>query len=373
MNKFNNVIFCNIVIAFLCSNAYSANFISGKSENSNAEKTSANPRKIVQLENAYTRGIQFSPDGNILAATSGNHNINIWDWRNSKLLQTLHIEKDAGLDQATEKLLFSPDGNFLAVCHSRTTDGIVARIWNRHNWEIVKDIVDDVHFGGCASIAFSPDSRSLVRLVFRPIGQPGDNIISYSTSSWSVQWGITTTPFYVYSAAFRQDGKLLAVSGRVENPIGWNHPGVPPTFGSPPLLDTGLIIFFDIGKKEIVKNVPYNKVLDRVSNLAWSKNGKEIDITGGPTIHRVDFESGKEIFSLAPTQGALGTSWRYSSDRNFLAEAVTGPKINWTKVWTSDRKNLIFEIHEQVWCMSFSPDSRNIAVGTNDKIEVWNF
>ena len=57
--------------------------------------------------------LQFSPDGSVLASLVDDK-INIWDWKNRRVLRTLRVPSVLGITLAP--LSFSPDGRFFAFC-----------------------------------------------------------------------------------------------------------------------------------------------------------------------------------------------------------------------------------------------------------------
>jgi WD40 repeat protein len=191
------------------------------------EKSSDVATKIVSFHESFeAEGLAFSPDGRYLATTnyveaqSGDEReVHIWDWRNAKLVQKLTKPKFSNASETTNGLQWSPDGRFLAVCTGRAENHEVIRIWSTHDWQIASDIIDD-GAGGCNSLAFSLDSRFLLRAVDRVRPSINDDLISYSTNSWQKSWGMRLGQilnqgsfFYPETMAISHDGKLAALEG----------------------------------------------------------------------------------------------------------------------------------------------------------------
>jgi WD40 repeat protein len=101
--------------------------------------------------------VAFSPDGKTLASASpSSPAVNIWDVKSGKLITMI---QDSA---AVRHLAFSPDGKLLATGHGRTArrgDGSV-QLWDTTTWQEVA--FGQGHHSLTVSVAFSPDSRTLV-------------------------------------------------------------------------------------------------------------------------------------------------------------------------------------------------------------------
>ena len=94
----------------------------------------------------------FSPDGRLLATSSGDKTARLWDPATGKCLRILTGHTQA----AVTGVAFSPDGQLLA-----TADGgnQTAQLWDAATGKRRRTLTDDT--GGAYDVAFSPDGRLL--------------------------------------------------------------------------------------------------------------------------------------------------------------------------------------------------------------------
>lgn len=333
--------------------------------------------KLAELKESETitvNGVEFSPDSKQLAVKSISETVRIWDWQNDRIVTTLEkaLAADSGL--TTESIHYSPDGRLFAACHERAVNDIVIRIWSTDTWKVVRDIADPIP-GGCSSMAFSPDGKSLLRTSERSARYPADTLIVYDVASWRPLWGLSTLPFYPYTVAISPDGNFAALGGAVLAPK--------------PVQFQEQILIVDLLKRAIVRTIP-NTLSFRYGGLAWSADSTSLAavgsrswdgsanqghggyITGPETFMLFDMRSGEKV--VAEPWGDLdGFSVRYSPDGKYLIEGNqngAGKGLG-ARIWDGQRRELLQEIPGNVRSLAVSKDGRFLAIGDDRKTSIW--
>jgi len=135
--------------------------ITGSLDKTVSIQNSENLRIIRRLTmNDDIVSVALSPDGNSIAAASGNHTTCVWDTHTGR--ERVVLEGHTG---ALACVQFSPDGEFLA---SGANDG-TARLWRRHDWECVA-VVPNVIGAGVGGLAFHP-YRPLIAIKRKDAGE----------------------------------------------------------------------------------------------------------------------------------------------------------------------------------------------------------
>ncbi|MFN6463908.1 MAG: AAA-like domain-containing protein [Nostoc sp. DedVER02] len=157
--------------------------------------------------NAIASGVAFHPDGQRLASSDGNGIIHLWQ-ANGKQLKTFSLVQPTGTIEPNENgqpsaeastVDFSPDGQLLAA--SNTTQNI-ARIW-KLDGSLVTTLTG--HQNAISHIRFSPDGRQIATSSY-------DGTIKLWHLDGSLIRTFTGHKAEVQDLAFSPDGKLI-VSG----------------------------------------------------------------------------------------------------------------------------------------------------------------
>lgn len=151
-------------------------------------------------ESSAIYGVDYSPDNRYFAAGYYNGNIQIWDARSGRLVKdSLGDHSDIIRD-----LSFSPGGNFLA---SASDDGTII-IWDLapENFGNIYQTPDDLASGTLDSVAWSPDSLSLVAGGIDGIAR----FWFMGTFDYHSLYGNTDR---IYNAVFSPDGRTILTAG----------------------------------------------------------------------------------------------------------------------------------------------------------------
>ena len=150
-----------------------------------------------------TLSVCFSPDGKTIASSGDewDSNIRLWDVQTGKRLKTLKkrtaFEDFEGRD--VNSVVFSPDGNMIA---SSSGNGTI-RLWNAHTGEFIKYL--EGHTKSVNSVVFSPNGNTLIST-----GEDGACLWDVNTGEFIDEFQIPAV-----SAAFSPDGKTCAIGSEI--------------------------------------------------------------------------------------------------------------------------------------------------------------
>lgn len=295
-------------------------------------------------------GLDFSPDGKYLAATSPTTlEVQIWDWQNKRIVRTLEKAQGAGL---TTDIRYSPNGNLLVACHSRAVGNILVRIWNTETWALIHDITD-FNSGSCRAIGFTPDGKSLMGIFDRNPTKPGDSLNVYDTTIWQPVWGLRTVPFHPETLSISPDGKFAAIAGLAYDTTG---------------KETGQIAIVDIEQRTIVRTI---QQFADLGHLAWSPDGAYVTAAGGGGVKVFDVHSGKQMTDEPLKSGHMVA--RYTPDGKYLLESDMDALGNGlgVRIWDGQHRELLQEIPGNVGSLAVSRDGHYFAAGSYKNISVW--
>jgi WD40 repeat protein len=101
--------------------------------------------------------LEFSPDGEHLATTSGDRSVRIWNTRTRQLLHRLPEHRDAPGSELNRLFIeFSPDGTYLL---ERFQDERIANVWFVESGEFVQSLS---HSAAILSAKFTPDGKYIL-------------------------------------------------------------------------------------------------------------------------------------------------------------------------------------------------------------------
>ncbi|BAY20217.1 WD-40 repeat protein (plasmid) [Anabaenopsis circularis NIES-21] len=300
------------------------------------------------------QSVSFSPDGKTLASGSNDKTIKLWNPETRKEIHTLQTG-----DYSVKSVSFSPDGKTLA---SLSNDGTI-KLWNvETRKEIPKKIPLPLPSGYnnlVESVSFSPKGMTLAFGLYGKVIK----LWNLETGEIRILQKQENNPVDVNSVSFSHDGKTLASGnsherGGTDNTIQlWN-------------VETG---------KEIYTLPGHN---DDVNSVSFSPDGKILASgSDDKTIKLWNVETGKEIYTLSGHDDPV-KSVSFSPDGNTLASGsglVAEPSPgtdNTIKLWNVETRTEIRTLkghNDAVTSLSFSPDGKTLASGSNDKtIKLWH-
>ncbi|OQD94832.1 hypothetical protein PENSOL_c023G07534 [Penicillium solitum] len=141
----------------------------------------------------WVESVAFSPDGRLLASSSRDHTVRLWDTATGALQQTLEGHTDSVWSVA-----FSPDGRLLAS----GSDDKTVRLWDTATGALEQTL--EGHTESVQSVAFSPDGRLLAS------GSHDKTVRLWDTATGALQQTLEGHTESVQSVAFSPDGRLLA-------------------------------------------------------------------------------------------------------------------------------------------------------------------
>ncbi|QGZ89939.1 nSTAND1 domain-containing NTPase [Microcystis aeruginosa] len=275
--------------------------------------------------------VSFSSDGKTLATGSGDNTIKLWNVETGQEIRTL-----TGHNEGVNSVSFSSDGKTLATGSFEKT----IKLWNLETGQEIRTLFGHTYF---YSVSFSPDGKTLASGSF-------DGTIKL----WNVETGqeIRTLSGHngasVYSVSFSPDGKTLATGSRDDTIKLWN-------------VETGQEIRTLSGHNETVNSV------------SFSPDGKTL-ATGSEdkTIKLWNVETGEEIRTLTG-HNEIVNSVSFSSDGKTLATGSYDRTIKLWDVETGQEIRTLSGHNETVNSVSFSPDGKTLATGSWDNtIKLWD-
>jgi len=283
--------------------------------------------------------IAFSPDSSLLASGSNDKVIRLWKVSDGSLVRTMEGHKEP-----IRCIAFSPDGSRLAS----GSDDQTIRLWRVSDGSLVRVIEAKAGTGSIFSIAFSPDGSLLA------------SASSDALQLWEVSDGslIRELQGGGKNVAFSPDGILLA-SGSGEE-----------------------VFLRKVSDGTLVR--PQGDNLHIISDIDFSPDGSSLaaGLFGG-SVHLWNLEDGNMVWKLQPDPDDSVGAISFSPDSSLIAYA-TYPRNNFPglkfipgsiRLCKVIDGSLLLKISlinlEAVDNITFSPDGKFLALGTNWNIQLW--
>ncbi len=294
------------------------------------------PQQLQQLGElpAPISAVAFSRNGFHLAAASEDRLIRIWEVATGKLLCTL-----TGHTDRIPALVWHPDGKRLISAGWDTT----ARVWDVTTGQPI--ILLNSHSGQVFALALSPEGRLLA------CADSASNIHLWDFDSYRTLQVLRDQVRECTSLAFSLDGQILAAGGA-------DH----------------LIALWD-ARRELQIDLTDDSQLSRTC-LAVSPDGQRLFSTGVSTPLRAwNSQTTSSLLQLQDSSPlrAFGLSpdgqWIAAS---FLPQEQTDPRpLALYRADTGQRQALLEGPGDPVTCMSFAPNSRQLATASFYGPDVW--
>jgi WD40 repeat protein len=327
-------------------------------------------------------GAAFSPDGGQVAAGIDGA-VNVWDWRNDRLLHSLPVP-----DKRRFSVAFSPDGRRLAS----------------GNWWGTVQLWDPVA-GGKPLCTFS-ETRGMrhpvCALAFSP---DGARLATASFDRCADVWDTTTGELahtlphsgLVLCVAFSPDGRRIATAGEDKTVHVWDATTGREVLGLHGHTGNGGCVAFspdgrrlasantdgtiriwdatELEGNEAAEILTFREHSDEIWSLAVSRDGQRVVSAGfsapakvwDPQTGRVsaEFDGHKEVVFCVAWQG----------DGRRIASAGSDGGLMTVKVWDAQSGQEVFALPAgpEYFAVAFSPDSRYIVTGrANRTVQVWD-
>lgn len=328
---------------------------------------------IAELSNqneTATSSLAFDKTGEYLAVRSGKNTINVWQWKEKRIVITLNLPSGTNDFLSSAALAFSPDGSLLMSCHTPASDYSSVTLWDTKTWKVARKISTEKS-GGCTAAAFTWDGKHIVRLTQKSRTQPGNTIEVYSTDSWKLIAGVRTFPWYVTNLALPLSGNQIAVAGRMGE-VNKDFSSEMSTFQKLALPRESALAVLDLPTLHIATSYPLATVASPFGSLAWKTDGKSISYASGHGMETFNVHGSERLHYVPALVANAHESIAYTNDGRFLIEAH-GSNVDELQIWDPMHSQKLQSIKGQFFKIAASQDSRHVAAATTGKIIILDF
>jgi WD40 repeat protein len=290
--------------------------------------------------------IAFSPDGKLIVSGSNDKTVKLWDVETGREIKTL-----TGHSGPVKAVAFSPDGKLIV---SGSYDNTI-KLWDVKTGKELKTLAG--HPRSVETVAFTPDGKRIAS------GSSDDTIKLWDVATGKELKTLAGHSGYVLSVAFSPNGKLLA-SGSEDKTIKlWD-------------VETGREIITLTGHSTLVWSIAFSPNGKLLASGSWPDEDRRPSGTDWNGMIKLwDVATGKELRTLSGHSGWI-LSVAFSPDGKQIVCGSFGAAKRGINRWNVETGKELLPLSARstpVLLGAVSPDGKLIAIGsTNHDIHLWS-
>jgi WD40 repeat protein len=360
---------------------------------------------VLEDSNFYDQ-VSFSPDGEIIIASSIYGTVQLWNKQGKLLHKFFPIPEGSAMPLNHAK--FSPDGQTIASVGAN-----MVKLWNRQGVLIDTPIYDN----HVTSVSFSPDGETIASAGYKMVtlwnrqgkllntltghddsvtsvsfSPDGETIASASEDKTVKLWNrqskllstLTSHDDSVTSVSFSPDGDTIASASEDKTVKLWNRQGELLNTLTGHFKAVTSVSFSPDG--ETIASASEDKTVklwnwqgellntlighsEAITNISFSPDGETIASASDKETVKLWNQQGKLLATLTGHDGSVN-SVSFSPDRETIASASEDKTV---KLWNRQGELLNILTHDgSANSVIFSPDGKTIASADENTVKLWN-